>query len=90
MTETCQISLAEKSKSHKVCVTVRERREPKSHVVYATKRFDLKRSALDIKEEKMGQFSVCCGGKARLFSSPFFDKGRGAEGRRGEGKLCLF
>lgn len=48
------------------------------------KRFDLKRSALDIKEEKLGQFSVCRGGKARLFSSPFFDKGRGAAGRRGE------
>lgn len=56
-------------------------------MVYATKRFDLKRSALDIKEEKLGQFSVCRGGEARLLLLPlFFDKGRGAAGRRGEGR----
>lgn len=44
------------------------------------KRFDLKRFAFDIKEEKLGQFSICCDGKrgSSLFSF-FFDKGGGGE-----------
>lgn len=43
------------------------------------KRFDLKRIAFDIKEEKLGQFSICCGGKRDSSSSSFFFwQGRGA------------
>ncbi len=38
------------------------------------KRFDLKSLAFDIKEKKLGQFSICCGSKQ---DSSFFDKGGG-------------
>lgn len=42
------------------------------------KRFDLKRIAFDIKEKKLGQFSICCGSKQdSSFSFFFFDKGGG-------------
>lgn len=30
---------------------------------YMLQRFDLKRTAFDIKEKKLGQFSICCGSK---------------------------
>lgn len=39
------------------------------------KRFALKCIASDIKQEKLGQFSICCGGKR---DSSFFCRGRGA------------
>lgn len=42
------------------------------------KRFELKRIAFDIKQEKLGQFSMCCGGK-RDSSSPFFFVGGGGQ-----------
>lgn len=41
------------------------------------KRFDLKRTAFDIKEKKLGQFSICCGSK-KDSSFFFFDEGGGA------------
>lgn len=73
VTETCQAALTEISKSHKVCATTQE---PKIACGICYKRFDLKHIAFDIKEEKLGQFSICCGSKQDLW------QGRG-------GKLCL-
>lgn len=74
VTETCQTALTEISKKSQ---SLRHRTRAQIACGIRYKRFGLKRFAFDIKEEKLGQFSICCGGKRGSSLFFFFDKGGG-------------
>lgn len=69
VTETCQTALTEKSKKSQSL-----RRHTRAQILCGIcyKRFELKHVASDIKEEKLGQFSIWCGSKQDSFFFLFF------------------